>query len=155
MLLLLCKVAVIQNWLFYGSNFVSPTHLKKKRLGIFLTPPLVRLSVTLSLSKPLGGILPNLLHHFSWYGCVRAALFFCASVRPFICHTISSLTAGRNLTKLATSLPLMVRVCESNITFPCVCQSVRLSSVNLSVMLSPPKLLGEIQPNFLHHFPSW
>ena len=28
-------------------------------------------------------------------------------------------TTGGNSTKLATSLPLMVRVCESNIIFPC------------------------------------
>ena len=86
----------------------------------------------------------------------------------------------------------MVRVCESNIIFPCVrrpsiCLScclllnhwaefnqtcyitsphgkdvreqhyffVPLSSIDLSVMLSPPKPLGGIQPNLLHHFPSW
>ena len=33
--------------------------------------------------------------------------------------------------------------------------SVRPSSVRLSVMLSPPKPQGRIQPNLLHHFPSW
>ena len=33
--------------------------------------------------------------------------------------------------------------------------SVRPSSVHLSVTLSPPKPLGGIQPNLLHHFPSW
>ena len=29
------------------------------------------------------------------------------------------------------------------------------SSVHLSVMLYPPKPLGRIKPNLLHHFPSW
>ena len=33
--------------------------------------------------------------------------------------------------------------------------SVCLSSVHLSVTLSPPKPLGRIQPKLLHHFPSW
>ena len=32
--------------------------------------------------------------------------------------------------------------------------SVRPSNVHLSVALSPPKPLGGIQPNLLHHFPS-
>ena len=45
----------------------------------------------------------------------------------------------------------MVRVCENNIIFLCVC----LLSVYLSVTLSPPKQLGGIQPNLLHHFPAW
>ena len=48
----------------------------------------------------------------------------------------------------------MVRVCESNIIFPCVRPSVR-GSVHLSVTLSPPKPLGGIQPNLLNHFPLW
>ena len=103
----------------------------------------------------------------------------------------------RNSTKIATSLSLMVRLCESNIIFhafvhlcvrrPSICPSrnllvnhwaefnqtcyiifpngkdmreqyhfpVRPSSVHLSVTLSPPKPLGGIQPNLLHHFPSW
>ena len=48
--------------------------------------------------------------------------------------------------QLATSLPLMVRACESNIFFgACIC---------LSVMLSPPKPPSRFQPNLLHHFPS-
>ena len=37
----------------------------------------LHLSVKLSPPKPLGGLQPNLLHHFpSWLGCARATLFF-------------------------------------------------------------------------------
>ena len=36
-----------------------------------------------------------------------------------------------------------------------VCPSVRPSFIHLSVMLSPHKPLGGIQPNLLHHSPSW
>ena len=49
----------------------------------------------------------------------------------------------------ATSLPLMARVCESSIV------SVRPPFVHLYVTKSPPKPLGEIQPNLLHNFPLW
>ena len=55
--------------------------------------------------------------------------------RPAICLSpvhLSSWTTGRNSTKLATSLPLMVRVCENNIIFPCIRPSVHPSSVYLS-----------------------
>ena len=55
----------------------------------------------------------------------------CASVIcPPVCHAISSKTTGQNSTQLATSLPLMMRVCESNIFFhtsvvhPSVCQAI-------------------------------
>ena len=99
------------------------------------------------------------------------------------------LNTGRNSTKLVTPLPLMVRLRENNIIFPCARQSiypslylllnyraelnqtcniasphgvreqhyfsVRPSSGHLSVTLSPPKPLGGIQTNSLHHFPSW
>ena len=45
-------------------------------------PSFVYLFVTLSPPKPLGGIQPNLLHHFpSWLGCARPTLYFCASIR--------------------------------------------------------------------------
>ena len=82
--------------------------------------------------------------------CVRPCLR-----HPSICpHAISSYTTRRNSTNLATSLPPMVRVCESNI-FMCVRPSLRLSSVHMSVTLTPSKPLGGIQPNLLHHFPSW
>ena len=57
---------------------------------------------------------------------VRASL-----VRSFVCHTIS-LTTEWNLTKPATSLPLLVRVYESNIIFsvyPSVCAFVVRPSV--------------------------
>ena len=41
----------------------------------------------------------------------------------------------------------MVRMCEKNIIFLCVHQSVRPSSAHLSVTPSPPTSLGGIQPN--------
>ena len=53
------------------------------------------------------------------------ASVICLSVR----HLIYSLTTRRNLTKLATSLPLKVRLYESNIIFPCVRPFVRASIV--------------------------
>ena len=118
-------------------------------------PLSIHLYVMLSRPKSLGGIQPNLLHHFpSWKGCARATLFFHSSVLPCIRHPSPPKPAGGNSTKLATSLPLMVRVCESNIIFLYVCLSMRPSSDHLSVIISPPKPLGEIQPNLLHHFPS-
>ena len=160
----------------------------------------VYLSIILSPLKPLGRIQPNLLHYFtSWLGRARAILFFCVSVHPCICRPSICLSHYYLLnhwadysTKLATSFPLMVRVCESNIFFPCIRRpsicplrylflnhwaefnqtcyvtsshvkgvleqhyfSVHPSSVHLSVMLSPPKPKSGIQPNLLHHFPSW
>ena len=43
-------------------------------------------------------------------------------------------------------LSQMVTLYESNIFFPCA---------HPSIMRSPPKPLGGIQPNLLHYFPSW
>ena len=48
-------------------------------------------------------------HYFSVYR---------SGIPPCVHHTISSYTTGQNSTKLATSLPLMVKVCDSNIIFP-------------------------------------
>ena len=74
-------------------------------------------------------------------------LFFCVSaVLPPVHHTI--FTRG-NSTKLATPLPLMARA-----TF-FFCTFIYLCICHLSVTLSPSKPLGGIQPNLLHHFPSW
>ena len=102
----------------------------------FVQCAVVRPSVRHAISsKQVGGIQPNLLHHFSsWLGCARQDYFSVYPCdRPSVCHVISSFSTGRNSTKLATSVPLMVRVCESNIF------SVRPSSVHLSLTLSPPK----------------
>ena len=64
-----------------------------------------------------------------------------SSVRPSVClvypsvhHAFSSLATGRNFTKLATPLPLMVRVCESNIIF--FCASVHSCVYRPSICLS-------------------
>ena len=70
------------------------------------------------------------------------------SVRPSSVHLSIALsppkTTGWNLIKLATSLPLMVRVCKSNIFFVCVCVHlcVHLCLCHPSIMLSPPKDLN-------------
>ena len=102
----------------------------------------VHLSVTLSPPKPLGRIQSNLLHHFPlWLGCARATLFFRVSV-------LLNHWAEFYQTCYITS-PHGKGVQEQYYF------SVRPSSVHLSVTLSPPKPLGGIQPNLLHHFPSW
>ena len=54
-----------------------------------------------------------------------------AVIRPPVRHAISSTTTGRNSTTLATkSLPLVVRVCQSNTTFPGVCRLSRYLLLN-------------------------
>ena len=90
------------------TSLLSPRFLFTNAMGILLTPSSIRSSVRPqkytvvntsvrmtgrtnlpsvcpSPHKPLGGILPNLLHNFpSGLWCARAALFFCASVRPCV-----------------------------------------------------------------------
>ena len=106
--------------------------------------------------------------------CVRGQDYFslCSFVRPSFVHLSVRLSlpnkllgagvccvcvegGGRDSTKLASSLPLMVRVCTSNIIFPCVSPSSRPASGHLSVTLSPPKPLGRIYSNFLHDLSLW
>ena len=67
-------------------------------------------------------------------------------VCPSVGHAIFSITTGRNSSKLAPQLPLIVRVCESNINFP---------SVHPSITLSPSKPLGGNYPNLLHYLSTW
>ena len=50
-----------------------------------------------------------------------------------IVNFISSSTTGWNSTKLVTTLPLIVRLCESNIIFPSVRPSIRAPVVRPSV----------------------
>ena len=65
-------------------------------------------------------------------------IFLC--VRPSSVHLSVTLSPPKPLggIQLATSQPLMVRVCMSNIIFTCV----RRPFICLSVTLSPPKPLG-------------
>ena len=104
-------------------------------------PPSVHLSFTLSLPKILGGIQPNLLHHFpSWLECARATLFFRAPVRlcvwhPYICPSGALLLnhlAEFNQTFYMTS-PYGKFVREQH--YFSVRLSMRLVSVHLSITL--------------------
>ena len=63
----------------------------------------VHLSIMLS-PKPLGGIQPNLLHHFpSQLGCLRATLFFCPSGICPSCYLLLNHWAEFNQTCYMTS----------------------------------------------------
>ena len=96
------------------------------------------LSVMLSPLKPLGGILPNLLHHFMVRMCESNIIFphvrlsICPSSFDFsvtlspppyirllsVCLSIRlSLKQLGGILLFATSLSLMESVCESNIIF--------------------------------------
>ena len=95
--------------------------------------PFIQFSVRLSPPKPLGGIQPSWLHHFpSWKGCGRVIIF--QHVHPSVrllsiqlSVKLSPKPTGQNSVKLATSHPLMVRVCKSNIIFLCVHLFIHLS----------------------------
>ena len=99
---------------------------KKKTMGILLTLPSVRPFVCLSRYIQLNHwadfkLLPLMLRV-----CKSNIIFSCISVSsvcPSVSHAISSITTGRNSTKLATWPPLVVRVCESNIIFTSICLS--------------------------------
>ena len=140
---------------FYQTCYITSPHGKgvQEQHYFSVCPSSIHLSVRLSPPKPLGEIQPNFLHHFpSWLWCARATLIFIHRhlCRPSICL---SRYPPKPLGRIQpnSSLPLMLRVCQSNIFF----LSVHPSSIHLSIMLSPPKPLGRIQPNLLHHFPSW
>ena len=98
-------------------------------------PSYVHLSITLSPPKPPGGIQPNLLHPFpSWLGCARAAVFFCVSIHPCICHPsiclscyLLNLWAEFNQTCYITSSQGCVRA----IFFPCLHRPSICPSCNL------------------------
>ena len=132
-------------------------------MGILLTPPSVRLS-TRPPVHPSAGRYVYLCVFKLWpllsvrQGCARATLLFRASVvcLSLSCYLLLNHRADFNQTCYITSPHSWgVRVCESSIILQCVRQAVRLTSVHLSVSLSPPKSLGGIQPNLLHRFPSW
>ena len=77
--------------------------------------------------------------------------FFLCTCHPSIglsCYLLLNLWAEFNQTCYITS-PHGKSVQEQHYF------SVRPWSVHLSIKLSPPKPLGRIQPNLLHHFPSW
>ena len=103
----------------------------------------VHSSVTLSPPEPLGGILPTSLHHFP----SRYIIFPCVrpSMRPSHYLLLNHWAEFYRTCYIISPHGKGVR---DNIF------SVR-PSVHSSVTLSPPKTLGEILPNLLHHFPSW
>ena len=123
----------INHWTeFYQTYFITSPHGKDMREQHYFSvhPSFVNFSVTQSPLKSLDGIQSNLLHHFpSWKGCARATLLFCASLCPSLYFFQ---TTGRKSTKFATSLPLMVRVCNSKIILS-MPPSVRASAVRPSV----------------------
>ena len=143
-----------QNWLHhfsFGLGYARATLFFRMSARPSVRPSSVHLSVTQFPPKPVGGIQSNVQP--SWLGCARVTLFYSVSVRPSFVHlsvTLSLLNHWRNLIKLATSLPLIVGVCESNIIFPCV----RRPSICPSRCLLLNPALDGIQPNLLHHFPS-
>ena len=81
---------LLNHWAeFYQPCYITSPHGKGVQeqyyISVHLSP--VYLSVTLSPPKPLGGIQPNLQHHFpSWFGCARATLFFHVSICPSVHH---------------------------------------------------------------------
>ena len=83
---------------------------------------------TCYITSPHGKAVPE-QHYFT----VHRPLWVCLS-----CYLLLNHWAEFNQTCYITS-PLMVRVCMSNIIFPCIHY--------LSVTLSPPKPLDRIQPN--------
>ena len=79
------------------------------------------------------GKVGSFIQNCSWQHSSKIFLSPCFSdgdivdttiIYPSICHTISSLTTGQNLTKLATWLSSIVKVCESNIIFLLIHPSV-------------------------------
>ena len=84
---------LLNHWAEFNQTcYITSPHGKAVRKQHFFS--VCRSSVHLSIMlspKPLGGIQPNLLHHFpSWYGCARATLFFCSSLCSSVHHAISS-----------------------------------------------------------------
>ena len=124
-------------------------------MGILLTPPSIHLSlrlfITLSPPKPLGEILPSL--PLMVRVCKSSIIFLCVHRRSSCLSCYFLLTTGRNSSNLATLLPHMVGIRESNIIFPYVCLGVHRPSICLSRYL----LLNHWAEynQMLHHFPSW
>ena len=108
-----------------GDMFLFHKHiLFKKAMGILLMPPSVFPSICPS---DRSSVCPST--------CVLK-LWTLLSVR----HAPPPKPLGRILPKLATTLPLMVRVCKSSIIFLCIHSSVWQSFLHLSVTLSPKAL---------------
>ena len=120
---------VINHWAeFYQTCYITFPH-RPARATLFSSHPSVHpssvyLSViyllinhwaefkqTCYITSPHGKVVQ---HYFSMRASVRASVV-CLSVHH------ASWTTGCNSTKLATSLPLMIKVCESNIIFQCFC----------------------------------
>ena len=121
-------------------------------------------SLLLSLCFSDGDIVNASIHLSVTKGQVKQSLSVCPSITlsPLLLTysvDISSQTTGWNLTKLATRLPCMVRVCKSrvfftlaHVTFSSGQKVTVCLSIHPSITLSP-KQLGRIEPNFLHNFP--
>ena len=88
-------------------------------------PSSIHLLIMLSLPKALGGIQPNLLHHFP----LMVRLCMSNIIFPWVCS--SGYLLLNYWVEFNQTFHLMVRLCESNSIFPCVhpptiCQSCYL-----------------------------
>ena len=105
--------------LFYICCYTHP-FLKKKAIGILCMPPFICLSIHPSVC--LSDFL--LINQWAEFNQTTYYMIF-FSVHPF---GELLLNTGWNLTKFATLLPLVARMCESNIIFPSLwCPSICLS----------------------------
>ena len=179
------RYLLLNNWAeVYQTCYITYPHSKgvQEQNYFSVRPSSVHLSVSLNPPKPLGGMQPNLLHHFpSWLECARATLFFRVSVRPCVrrpsiylsrylllkhwaefnqtCYIISPHCKGVREQHFFRASVVRPSVRHAISLMVRVCESniiFRTSVVLLmSFTLSPPKPLGGIQPNLLHYFPSW
>ena len=115
----------------------------------------VHLSVTLSPAKPQGGIFQTCYITSPHGKCVQEQQYFpcvCAYVLPLCVR--ASVCSSRYLPR--NCLAEIYQTCYITFLHGKDAQehnfSVR-SSVHLSVTLLPPKPLGGIEQNLLHHFP--
>ena len=116
-----------------------------KRNIIFPCVYLCICPIVLLSPKPLGGIQPNLLHHFpSWYGVHEQNCFsMCLCI---YCPSISIKLSFNPVGRIQPNFLRGKGVWEQFYFSMC---PVFCASAHLSVMLSPPKPLGRIQSTVL------
>ena len=113
----------------------------------------VHLSVMISPLKPLGGIQPNLLHHFPHGKGGREQHSF--SARPSVYLSVTSISVTHLLNHWAEFYQTCFITSPHGKGMREQHYFIHAPVVHASVTLFPLKPLGGIQPNLLHHFPSW